>query len=307
MSEYPLLNDVDFQRGFNLLGLSNVIDGANVLGRWQYNLHEVDPLWSLAQWGSRYSFLDEEYTEKIITDSNYILQNKSKKVTLDKSTAMITLDVYGSEIYDKPRSYGEMWGHLLLSQNLCDFEQPASYCKVNQMEVLNVSYSASLNHFEDLMDESADVSMHAAQFQLFLYLSNLNPHSAGYKDMIWFGIPFFDNRHEYSDLYAHEDFGQEGASHKMIYTIAGREIYYEGNSFYKDGKVHPDRDHWINVQLDVLPHIKNALEVAHKNNFMMGSALADLFISGMNIGWEVPGTFDVSMSVKDLQLTSIVK
>ncbi len=46
-----------------------------------------------------------------------------------------------------------------------------------------------------------------------------------------------------------------------------------------------------------------ALETAWKRGFLTGSrGFADDRITGMNLGWEVPGLFDVEMQVRDLSL-----
>lgn len=40
---------------------------------------------------------------------------------------------------------------------------------------------------------------------------------------------------------------------------------------------------------------------------MMNTQLSDCVITGMNLGWEVPGAWDVSATVKNLSLTGSIK
>lgn len=61
------------------------------------------------------------------------------------------------------------------------------------------------------------------------------------------------------------------------------------------------------MEIDILPYISAALEKAAENGFMMNTQLSDCVITGMNLGWEVPGAWDVSATVKNLSLTGSIK
>jgi hypothetical protein len=53
--------------------------------------------------------------------------------------------------------------------------------------------------------------------------------------------------------------------------------------------------------------LREALETAWQRGFLTESKnLADYRISGMNIGWEVPGIFDVEMQLRKLSLKATV-
>ena len=84
----------------------------------------------------------------------------------------------------------------------------------------------------------------------------------------------------------------------FIFTPAGRE--------YSDRSAH-DRE-WIRIDKELMPLFQEALETAWQRGFLTESRdLADYRITGMNLGWEVPGLFDVEMQVRDLSLEVAAK
>ena len=56
----------------------------------------------------------------------------------------------------------------------------------------------------------------------------------------------------------------------------------------------------------IYPFIKNAFETCKKNGYMDGSHFNDLAISSMNVGWEVPGTFDCGILFECPSLTAVM-
>ena len=73
----------------------------------------------------------------------------------------------------------------------------------------------------------------------------------------------------------------------FIFTPAG-ETYTSKSAHGKE---------WITVDRDLLPLMREGLELAWQRGFLKHSR-----ISGMNIGWEVPGVFDVALQVRNLSL-----
>jgi hypothetical protein len=53
----------------------------------------------------------------------------------------------------------------------------------------------------------------------------------------------------------------------------------------------------FNVDVDVLPIIKQAFATAQQRNFLTKTTWNDLYIGSTNIGWEVFGTYDVSVDI----------
>jgi hypothetical protein len=83
----------------------------------------------------------------------------------------------------------------------------------------------------------------------------------------------------------------------LIYTIDGKEV---SNAPLKEGR-------WQAMQKDLLPYIKEGLKEAVRKGHLSGDKLADYAIVNMNMGWEIPGTFDAAVQIKDLEIVAVLK
>jgi hypothetical protein len=64
---------------------------------------------------------------------------------------------------------------------------------------------------------------------------------------------------------------------------------------------------WAAVEKDLLPYIKSGLVCAVQRGYLSSSDPRDYAVANMNIGWEVPGTFDASMQIRDLSINAVRK
>lgn len=271
-----VLADGKFEKGFTLTG-TNHADKRRQIAFTE----DVKPVWTIAQWNSR-GTLDRVELEK----ESLKLRDDYKSVTLDRKTGAVTLQVDASREYEKPRqSPSEPWVHLLLEQS--PFEKPITIKKARAIELeLDFELVKCVEH------GPSDPGLHAAQFSWYLYLKNTNPNSKGYHDFLWFGLALFDNRYEFVPLYAAQDFAMpEG---KFIYTLGSRSVV--------DEKIKPGKRY--KIRLDILPEIEKALKTAKENGFLLHSELADLSFDGTNIGWELPGSFDVEATIHQISVTT---
>lgn len=299
-----LVRDQFFANGFNVRGLSPTVDGTAVRAVFNYGNNLLAPAWVIAQWSSRYSIADD-YIFTTPSSKLYRYENINKIITVNTTTGEIGLKALASKCYDAPRQEGESWMHLLLENGFAaNDKQNLNNYKLDGMKELRVKMKVKLSYFKDMMGGEARRGLHAAQYTLFLTLSDLNPNSSsGYGDMIWFGIPVLDNRNEYLPVYAAEDAGQSGASGKFIYSMSN--TTYLEKSFFKDGiPVGSDINDWIEINVDILPHIKEAFSLAKSRNYLVNTGFDELYANGMNIGWELPGTYDVEMKLKDFSISA---
>ena len=80
-------------------------------------------------------------------------------------------------------------------------------------------------------------------------------------------------------------------------------IFTPGGEVFTNASTH-DRN-WVTVDKDLRPLLGEAMETAWANGFLGASRdLADYCLTGMNLGWEVPGLFDVAMQVRGLSLVA---
>jgi hypothetical protein len=215
--------------------------------------------------------------------------NVAKSIILSKPDAGgISMAVYGSiEYVGRARKQDEPWVHLLLQQ---DFKQPTALA-----ELAAAKFHIEARLKSSLKIETPDYSpgLHAAQFQVFFSVQNLNRKSAGYGEYLWFGIPIYDDRYRFPKAHKTQD---TGGTKMFIFTPAG-ETYASQSAHDKQ---------WITIDKDLLPLIKEGLATAWKAGFLKDSqSLSDYYMAGMNIGWEVPGIFDVDIQFKHLSLVEV--
>jgi hypothetical protein len=247
------------------------------------------PIWGLCQWSSKFPLAAEG-----ITNAGFLLcTNSAKAVTLgaagsDSADLAFAVNT-GVEYPHARKSSAEPWVHLLAEQ---EFDPPV---KLENLKGVNFHVEARLLRSQLLDAANYSPAIHAAQFQIYFTLQNRNRQSAGYGDLLWFGIPIYDNRARFTQAFKEQDFG---GTAKFIFTPDAR--VFTGASA-QDGR-------WITIDKDLLPLMLEALETAWSRGFLKDSKnLSDYAIGGLNLGWEVPGTFDVALQIRDLSLKSVPK
>ena len=279
-----LIRDSHFQDGFRLLMPE---PGKCVeYGQLKGTAGVKEPIWDLAQWTSRFTIAVEAPT--IPKPGVWRWSNPGKVVTLGKSSvheADISLGVNAITEYNKrARKSGEPWVHLLVQQSFVDQPTVASLISAR------LRLKARLLRSEFFRTDDYSAGLHAAQFQIFLTIQNLNKGSAGYGKLVWFGIPLYDDRSRFPQEFKSQDFG---GTAMFIFT--------PGGEVYSDKSTHDKQ--WITVNKDLKSLFLEALDTAWKRGFLQESRdLNDYRITGMNMGWEVPGLFDVELQVRDLSL-----
>jgi len=299
---YSLFSDPNFENGFKVFGMSTA-DGGNE-GSFVFNPLESSgrQYWQIAQWGSRYSFADSAHTKiKKLGNGVFSMDNTTKVFTIDTKTNKMTFTGLASKCYDTHRTGSEPWLHLLISQGFVK-----SKTKVSELKSVVVKHSNRLTMFEDHMGSAFNPSSHAAQFLMYFSVSNNDINSPELNRYLWFGFPFFDNRHEWNEASSMYDKGTNslmvGIGNRVLYQTNGK------NNCWKNGKINASPNaEWSSFELDVLPLIKQALITAHKDGYLLQTSLEQLVISGMNMGWEIPGTYDATMEVKDFSVTVTAK
>ena len=282
-----LIRDPHFQNGFLLLEPK---PGKRVVyGEVQNAATPAKPVWDLAQWSSKFPLAAARKEHH--SDSTLLFTNAAKRVCVGKPgspDADLALGVNASVEYGSRarKSPDEPWVHLLVQQEIQDPPSPA--------ELLSCPFhvEARLKHSKLYHTEDYTPSRHAAQFQVFLTVANRNPSSPGFGQYLWFGIPIYDDRNRIAPAHAAQDFGD---TKMFIYTVAAE-------AFAKDS-THDGQ--WVTFARDLLPLMREGLETGWKRGFMPGSRdFADYRLTGIFIGWEVPGIFDVEVQLRNLSLVA---
>jgi hypothetical protein len=282
VSERELIRDPHFRRGFFLLAAK---PGQRIVyGELTGVEPDSKPVWELAQWSSKFPLMTAPAPRQ--TNGMLGFTNAAKLVVIGApggTEADLVLGVNASVEYGtRARLEGEPWVHLLVQQ---DITEPPSLAELG---AARFHITARLLRSRAVKTPDYSPGRHAAQFQVFFTIQNRNRQSPGFGRLLWFGIPLYDDRHRIPIGHASKD---TAGSESFIFTPAG--------SAYTSASAHDGG--WITVDQDLLPLLREALETAWARGFLTESRdPADYHITGLNLGWEVPGIFDVEMQVRDL-------
>nr|WP_247740832.1 hypothetical protein [Cohnella sp. LGH] len=274
--------DTGFERG--AMVFHPIPGAARVSGKLDFgrDLEGLKSEWIVSQWNSKSDI--SKITGK--RDSKmYTYENASKTLAVaDDGT--VTLRVDTGEEYDTPRVRPtDPWVHLYLEQRY------GSPYRLADRDDLRLRFEARITESESLMSpEQYDPGLHASIAVFYLIVGDLS----GSGDFLNFCVPIYDNRHDVPPGEWHIDsgFNPAGDTHKLIYTLDGGGLY---DSPTGDGQ-------WHRVDVELQPHIEQALEIAKQNGYFDGVSYSDLGLEAIYIGWEVPGVFRSEMQIRDMAL-----
>jgi hypothetical protein len=282
-AERELIRDPHFERGFEV---QDPTPGKRVVvGKLQWEGCDGEPVWSLAQWSSRYS-IQSAVAERLRSGAARFA-NEAKAIVVGRpgsEEADLSLAVDSRPEYpDGPRKQGQEWPHLLASQPL---EGSPSLA---EMQAVRFHLEARLRRSENLTGEGYSPSTHAAQFITTITVQNLKRESPGYGDFLWLNLVQCDDRQRIPQPFIAPD----QAHQKLIYAPTGEQLARQ--SLHDGG--------WVTFEADLMPIIGEALQAAWERGFLRGSRdPADYRLGGISMGWEVPGTFAVEVQVRNLSL-----
>lgn len=287
----PLFADLKYESGFSLSFPTSKM-GRKAEAVLNFGDESKKPVWRLCQWGTRHTLAGSACIHRANGDRVY--ENRAKRVLVAGAASEhrdLILDVNARKEYSAARKRGEAWPHLLIEQDA------TRLLPLSELDAIRLSVDVKLLKCKPYFEADYDPSLHAAQFQLFLVVRNIDPEPGDSGGYFWFGVPFFDNRHEMSPGHKAKDGGKDDATGQFIYSIAARQAFATP---VKDGN-------WVHVDTDLLPQIKAGLELAVARGYLASADVDRYAVVNMNMGWEVPGVFDVSMQVRDLQLNAVLK
>ena len=300
-----LLLDNKFQDGFSVMPANNSPDTypINFDLRLPGTSSDSAIMWTVAQWGSKTGFGDSYGNtlitghapyEPIKTGDTYRYETETKAFEINPIEGSLTFELTTSKEYVdnngniKPRSASvEPWVHLLIEQGFSDMVQ------VKDTESIVLTMDIHLTKMVNMFGSATyNPNLHAAQFLMYLVVKSVNPMDSEY---MWFGIPLYDNR--YTTI----------AESGMIDTGENKFLYSMPSNDYIPGGLVAGAsiENKVSVNFDIVPYFERALNICKtQHNRFLNSTADDLYIQGMNLGWEIPGVFDVSVTVSNLSLTA---
>ena len=275
-----VLKDGTFKNGFNLLGVNAASDGTTVYKKIKYGSSLGTSRWNLAQWWSKYNLKDG--TETALADK-YTLADTSKRISVDMQTYGVELAVDASKEFDAYNtSAPSTWPHLLVEQSL---SEPVM---IGDAQSVTATLDFKVNYAEDLRGGDGQ-GLHT-QFAWFIYIVDKNPESPGYGNFLWFGLNIYCPPSEVAGGYSSQD--TAGGFGNYIYSLSADTFITEMPAVGKTTE----------ISFDILPHVQAALTAAQEKGFMPGTTVADVAVTGTNIGWEVFDRWNVSITINEIGL-----
>ena len=308
---YEILPDLNFSRGFKVSLFHSNSSGGRLSGVLNHGgeAAEGGACWQLSQWGCTHDLADAECVR---AGRSLQYDDGGKSVELDVGkTSEITLSIRGSEEYTRDADGNirertdptENWPHLLLEQTGVD------HAISPEAKHLWMTLTYEIRSCESKVDRTLypeNPAVNAAQFQWFLNLTDSDPESESYQERMWFGFSMFDTRSIGSTPggMSSYDGGKEDSSGLFIYMFSLENAAREKDNIISlpssviGGGMHT-------VKVDVLPLLSSALKAAKKSGALKGASVDCLTIDSTNIGWELPGNYDVSVAISGLNLYEV--
>lgn len=301
-----LLDDLNFSRGFSVTLFHANSSNGNLAGHLDYDGNKAagNSIWRMAQWGCTKDMVADGTFER--NGSVLTYQDGGKFLQFDSTkTGAITLGIKGSEEYTKDADGNireriditENWPHILIEQSV---NADTSNCEHLYMEV-----NYKVTKCESLVDRELypiNPDLNAAQFQWFITLTDMNPESESYGNSMWFGFSMFDTRAMGGtpNGFASYDGGKEDSTGLFIYMLSLQSVAGQQSGSVNAPTSVVGKD--VSVKVDILPYINQALKIARQNGAMKGASADKLAIGSTNIGWELPGNFDVEVDISYLNM-----
>ncbi len=286
-----IIDSSEFKNGFAVLSQqSGKIDGGNFI------FGDTTPDWCIAQWNSGGCL----WENRVESDKYTLTDGTTKTVAFNPDDNSVSMRLNAASVYGgEPAELGN-WPHLLLEKpELCD------YASLTESE--KIFYNCSADRFvlnlkiriSDFKDTTNKEGINASEFLAYFYLNDVN----GGDEFIWFGVNLFDSRG-----YRDTSWSFDESSGNMIYCVSTKDTYSTKlSSLYRFGKPYIS-DEWVEVQLDLKPHILEAIKKSNESNTFGKEVKAeDFYIGGTNIGFEIHGNYDCTIDIKDFSLTAYNK
>ncbi len=323
------LTDTDFSQGFTIYGVDSRYHSTNAWATFDTDSdNTADPVWKIAQWGcfSHY-FLDSERWPRgydslegnehyvypaadlrYATDSDgYVrIANDTSSISVNSKTGSVKLYCDARNEYgvtprycekpriSAPRAEGEAWPHLLIEQSI------AGTTSLADVSGVYFDMGFTMRVCEDYTEPKL-ASRHTAQFQWIISVQCCNSARDSYGESFWFDIPIVDARDgstEYKTTAASfEDNGKDDSTGNMICSVS--------NYDFIDGGVTLGKKYEVSVNM--YDKITEAFRSLQRGGRFSDCELSDMRIFSTNIGWELPGTYNVGVDIDYVSMKYITK
>ena len=306
-----IINDNNFQDGFYVRQQSPIVD----LGPWRTTDSVKTPSWLLAQWGTYLSYSDKSAFQCLWKDRQdtapNILTNGINRVEYNDELQSLTLAVNTFEFYNgQGHEDNSSWPHLLIEQGIIGRD---ALLALSEEERIHYTLAAdkiilSLDVRMTKFEREPFGGIMACQFLSYYYV--VSTQDGGFT---WFGVPMFDDRSYKPN--EKPSYVLDAGSGKMIYGVPQYAVYdstLESGRYdffaYEDIRKPEASDEWMHIELDIKPWLlKLAGMTMGRTTYPKTTDLSQMYFNGLNLGYEIHGSYDVSFEIKNYALTSYVK
>lgn len=304
--EVELISDPTFFEGVTMMNVQNP-EGPKTTFR-PLNSTAVDtPLWDVRPWNSRGSFVDPANvtlgidTMTFSTPYQYLKLGKLGDGRNEIVSAINGLAEWNG-IYRQDK---QPWPHQIIGQGFAMLSPRLP--SLQDLSSLTLEAELKLLKANRNFGPSYNENLHAAMFVMYLIVANISNPS----EYAWFGVTFYDDRGVRPSDYDGKIRVDSGKENPMLHISPD----YIPRQQIASGVQ-------TTLELDILPHIKSALQRAWAYNptpeedaaiqpylplLPSSQKFSDYCVRSMTFGWEVTGLNDVSMRVRDSQLVAKIK
>lgn len=284
--------DPGFKRGFNVVPsgfAADTLSGVLLVDS------TATPVWNLRQFNSKFNIARNEYENignryffRVPGNGNML----AKALVANPAKGSLTLECNASAEYKGIRRSQQPWVYMTA-------DAPTDTVSLAKCKEARFALSYRVLSYEDCMGFLANKGFHAATYRIALMLRNVNRASQAYGMHLRLGLVLFDNRYMGAPCEA-----------KLVANPSplGEDFsYFPKSSMYLPAPLNaklPKVRQAVDINVDLIPVLKEALRTAESHEMLSDTEVGDWQIVACDLGWEMTGTYNAALSVRNLQLTT---
>ena len=281
-----LLSDPSFSDGFAVISKIAENGIQQVEGNFTFNENSGTPSWCIAQWGKG----PDLWTDRVKTVPFILTDGCCRKVEYFPEDNALLLSIDGTGAYGGKAADTEDFPHLLIEQSPFKINKENAEMFSCDSKHIVLTLDVKLNEYRETTNPDG---INAVQLLSYFYVREKNGDG-----FIWFGINLFDDRGLQNEYWAIDTAG----SNNMIYSLSTKETFGSAVSAKRFTKMNGGYSH---IRLDFTPYIEKLIKkINEEQTFGHNVCREDLYISGMNLGFELHGNASCSATIKNLSLKS---
>ena len=174
---------------------------------------------------------------------------------------------------------------------------PTDTVSLARCQEVRLAFSYKVLSYEDCMGFLANKGFHAATYRIALMLRNVNRESQSYGKCFRLGLVLFDNRYM--------GFPCEAKLASISSPLGEAFSYFPKSSMYLPAQLNaklPKVRQNVDLNVDLLPILKEALRTAESHEILADTVAGDWDIVACDMGWEMTGTYNAALQLRNLQL-----